>query len=517
MDSSVNIWDIAAVGGTLAIIGYLYNSRRNALPLPPGPKKLPLIGNILDIPSTSPWKKYAEWAKLYESDVLHLEAAGSSIVVLNSYEAAKELLEKRSAIYSSRPHSVMLSELSGFGWQLGLMPYNDDWRARRTLFQRHLHPNNKEIYQPRAKKYVRRMLRQLLKDPEDYVSHVDHMAVSISLGITYGIKIRSSNDPYVEIAVRVNTALIKSLGTGARMVDVFPLLKYVPEWFPGADFQRVARSCRDDVADLRKIFAESQRLIDEGSAQTSVLSKCLDKLGDNTDANYLNVVKDVAPQIFMAATDTTASAVQMFILAMLCNPEAQERAQQELDSVLDGRLPEYSDKDSLPYLSAVIKETIRWEPTVPTAVAHVSTEDDVYNGMYIPKNSIIIPNAWAMLRNEQDYPESEQFKPERWLNANGQLNTEIRDSEDIIFGFGRRVCPGKHVGYDVMWLAAASVLATFTISKARDANGNEIEPSRELVAAAVVHPAPFPCSFKPRSKHAVDLIHMTAHEGEEGY
>ncbi|KAF8993007.1 cytochrome P450 [Cyathus striatus] len=429
------IWDIAVVCVMLGIIVYLYTSRRNgkSIPLPPGPRKLPLVGNIFDIPSIAPWKTYAKWSKLYKSDVLHLQAAGSSLIILNSYEAAKELLEKRSAIYSSRPHSVMLTELSGCGFQFSLMPYTDEWRARRTLFQRHLHPTNTEIYQPRTRAYVQSMLKK------------DSMTMSIALGMTYGIQIRPLDDPYVANAQRANKAVTKSLGAGSRFVDVVPVLKYVPEWMPGAGFQRDARVCKGDVGELKKIYDDCVRLIG------------------------------------LFTKDTTASTIEMFILAMLCYPEIQQRAQHELDSLLDGsRSPEFGDRNDLPYFNAVVKETLRWEPIVPTGVVHLSTEEDMYNGMLIPKNSIVVPNAWAMLHNEEDYPEPWKFNLERWIDK----ERGIPDSESILFGFGRSCLSDS----------------AFSIKKARDAAGKEIEPPMKFDSDALVHPKPFICAFEVRCR-----------------
>jgi len=182
------------------------------------------------------------------------------------------------------------------------------------------------------------------------------------------------------------------------------------------------------------------------------------------------------------------------------------KAQAELDRVVSGRLPHFGDMHDLPYLSALVKEVIRWQPVFPYGIPHLSSQDDVYEGYHIPNGSMVFPNAWAMLHNEDDYgPDPSAFKPERFIK-DGQLDPNIRDPFMIAFGFGRRLCPGSHIARSTLWIAAASILATFNISKSVDKDGRVIEPSCEYLSAILRHPLPFECSIKPRSNVAEGLI-----------
>ena len=148
-------------------------------------------------------------------------------------------------------------------------------------------------------------------------------------------------------------------------------------------------------------------------------------------------------------------------LAMSLYPEVQSKAQHELDSVVGrSRLPALADRPSLPYLNAIVKETLRWHTATPLGVPHLSVADDEYDGMFIPVNSIVMVNAWyvvfrfystgtapgmltrstlrSILHDPKMYTEPDAFIPERYLSQDGKPNQDVRDPGSVIFGFGRR-------------------------------------------------------------------------------
>jgi len=301
--------------------------------------------------------------------------------------------------------------------------------------------------------------------------------------------------------------LAKAGSVGALLMDLIPILKYIPEFMPGADFKKQARIGRKIVENFReRPYLASVEAIASGQAQPSFTPMALGDVDENSDTDHQQeVIKDVAGMIFAGGADTTVSAMHTFFLAMICFPEVQMKAQAELDRVVSGRLPDFGDVPDLPYLSALVKEVIRWQPVFPYGIPHRSTEDDVYKGYHIPNGSFMIANAWAMLHNEDDYPDPSAFKPERFIK-DGQLNPNIRDPALMAFGFGRRICPGSHMATSTLWIAAASILTTFNVSKCVDKDGRVIEPSREYLSALISHPLPFECIIKPRSHVSEELI-----------
>ncbi|KAJ7259505.1 cytochrome P450 [Mycena haematopus] len=194
-------------------------------------------------------------------------------------------------------------------------------------------------------------------------------------------------------------------------------------------------------------------------------------------------------------------------LAMAIYPDTQKKAQIEIDTVVGThRLPEFEDRLSLPFVEALYREVMRWKPVTPLGVAHTSTADDIYSGYFIPKGATVISNIWAMTHDESIYPEPERFNPDRFFTADGKLND---DDTVLTFGFGRRICPGRHNADDTVWATIVSVLSTFNIAKAKDATGKEVDIDPYYSDGLISHPQSFACSIIPRSETAKNLVQAT--------
>jgi len=188
---------------------------------------------------------------------------------------------------------------------------------------------------------------------------------------------------------------------------------------------------------------------------------------------------------------------------MLLFPDVQKKAQKELDEVLGGvRLVEFEDKPSLPYIVGVCQEALRWHPLLPGATAHAVTQDDVVGEYFIPKGAIVIGNSWSLLHSEDDFgPEPDKFNPERYFLPG------VRDPATTgAFGYGRRICPGRYMAENSLFIAIASILQVFEISPAIDSNEKEIPLKYEFTSGFFSHPTDFQCAIKPRSKDAEKLI-----------
>jgi cytochrome P450 len=187
---------------------------------------------------------------------------------------------------------------------------------------------------------------------------------------------------------------------GAFIVDVLPFLRHLPTWFPGArGFHSTARYFLDTVTELvEKPYAFVKARMASGDATPCYVSALLekyDKEGTGLTPEQEFAVKWSASSLYTGGADTSVSAVQSFFLAALLYPQVIERAREEIDDVTGGnRLPTFADRESLPYINAIVQEVLRWAPVAPMGLPHVNMEDVEYEGYRIPKGSIAMPNIW---------------------------------------------------------------------------------------------------------------------------
>ncbi|KAH9901131.1 cytochrome P450 [Cubamyces lactineus] len=506
---------------TCAVLGVLIwarGQRRNRLPHPPGPPALPVIGNLLDVPNPQafPWDTYLNWSKEFDSDIIRLNALGMNIVVANSMEVASELLDRRSAIYSDRPRMVMLGELCGFGNGLAFVPYGSFWKDSRKMARQEFHAAPVKRFRPTEVKSTRRFLLDLHQRPEKLMDNLRHLAGATIMAIGYDIEVQPQDDPYVQIAEEAVASIAETTNAGSYLVDVLPILRYVPEWFPGAGFKTQARIWHAAIDKLfNNPYDVCQKRLAAGELGDCAAKSMMESFGKHPKGPEYSdtVIKSTLGSLYVGGADTTVSALGTFFLAMTLNPDIQEKARQQLDQVVGThRLPDFCDQAALPYIDAIVKETLRWRPVVPLDVPHRLTEDDIYNGYYLPKGSLIVANSWAILHDEKMYPDPERYNPDRFLRPDGTLNPAVRDPSAAAFGFGRRICPGRYMALDSMWIAIASVLALFEIKKAVDEDGQEITPDGEYIRGFLCHPKPFPCVIKPRSKEHEQLLNVLANQ-----
>ncbi|KAH8093203.1 CyP450 monooxygenase [Cristinia sonorae] len=480
-------------------VSRLRRSRPSIL-LPPGPKPWPIIGNALDMPTVRPWEKYRGWCKRYDSDIIFLQLPTQPVIVLGSAKAVSDLLDKRSNLYSDRVTSVVV-EMMGWDFNIATMPYNDRWRAHRRVFHQHFHRGTVDKYQSVQLQQVRALLSWILDDPTNTRKHVRQFVTSVIFFVAYGRKIASMDDEYVTLAEIAVDGVSQALVPGAWWVEFLPFLKHVPSWVPGTTSKKLAEKYRPHVINMiNKPYEEVKVAL----VRTSHEKKYQ---GTEEEAKYEEIARNVTGIAYAAGADTTTSGCLTFLLAMAQFPKVQRRAQAELDRVVGPtRLPQFADFGQMPYIRAIVMETLRWLPVGPFGVPHMVISDDVYNGFHIPKGSLIVPDVWSILHNEEDYPEPDEFKPERFLDEQGNVDPKVRDPATIAFGFGRRICLGRYFSNNTLSILIASILHVFDITAGVDVTGQAVELSTVMEGGAVLMPKDVPCGLKPRSATAAQMI-----------
>ncbi|KAJ2920822.1 hypothetical protein H1R20_g16272, partial [Candolleomyces eurysporus] len=434
------------LGFMVAVRALIVRWKRNPqrLPLPPGPKGRPFVGSLNQLPKVFPWEGYDKLCKEYDSDLLYLEVLGQGMLILGSHRRAVDLLEKRAAIYSDRP-SQPLTDLMNLNWNFVVQRHGPWWRLHRRNFHQQLNSNAVSRFYPIIYEERDGLLRMLSTHPGDLHKHLETFFGTIIMRTAYGFDDTEWNKSLIHDVEEVIIAFGVARVPGRFLVNTFPVLKHVPAWLPGAGFRKYFRDLAEKTRRIVETpFKEAKERLEKGerSVHPSMAASLIDRLPEPNEPNRTEmetVARHVCAVAYMAGAETTLASAHALILALANNPEVQIKAQAEIDTVVgSGRLPLISDRPSLPYVHAIIKEIGRWFTVLPLSVPHVNTKDDEYDGYFIPKGTLISPNNWSIMHDPSVFEKPFDFIPERYLTDDGKIDMSVPDANAGAFGFGRR-------------------------------------------------------------------------------
>ncbi|KAH9834636.1 cytochrome P450 [Rhodofomes roseus] len=498
--------------GLAIFVGIIYYAswqrRGRRRHLPPGPRPLPILGNIHQMTLEYPEKRFAKLREKY-GDIVYLKMFNTPVLIINTVHDARELLERPGKKYLNRPYStVKLMESLGWDHISGFQPYTEEVRKhRRWMHIPFFSKRSLSVVADVQRRNAINLLGGLLRNPDDFWAHIHRYTASTMLQYVSGHTVTSADDSdeYLDIINKALEETVRSAAPGTVPVYFLPFLNYIPAWAPGGKYKRNAawvKSIVKEAAQRTYDLAESK--IGEDKEEHAVIPALIkSSAAKGTLELERHEIMMFGLAMYAGGIESSHVAVSVFILFMVLNPDVYAKAQEEIDRVTcNARLPTIDDRHALPYLECILKETYRVSSPAPLGVAHETSEDDEYRGYWIPKRTTVITNIWLMLHDAEAYPDPEVFCPDRF---NG-LYANQEDPRNIIFGFGRRICPGRRFADSGIWQAMANITATFDICKARDAMGNEITPPGTFTSGLVRHPHRFQCSITPRSKQAAELI-----------
>jgi len=409
-----------------------------------------------------------------------------------------------------------MTDLLGLEFSSMFLPYGDRWRLHRRLFHQAFQLSVVPSFRPIQMRKSHDLIMRLLSNPHNCSEHLEILSISTIMSIVYDYDASTKDDPIVANVERVLGIAVEEVRPEVTaLVAALPILKYLPAWFPGAGFQRNALISRRIASGwVEAPFEYVKKSMAEGTAGPSMVSDALlsirDKACTEDEAVWLEkAVKEACASVYAAASETTYSTLMVFFLAMVLYPDVQAQAQAEIDSVIGNglpRLPHWDDRSLLPFVEAVVKETLRWHPVVPLGLPHATVDDDIYEGYYIPKGSTVIANAWAMSQDPVTFPEPEKFKPERFLGEKGRSVDEL----SFAFGFGRRVCVGRYLADASLWISIVSMLAVFRFEAPPSWDPGPDGVNVEWTEGVTLRPKNVPYVVKPRHENlsAERLAHL---------
>ncbi|RHN77556.1 putative cytochrome P450 [Medicago truncatula] len=384
------------------------NTRR-ASSTPPGPKPLPLIGNLHQLDPSSPHHSLWQLSKHY-GPIMSLKLGYIPTLVVSSAKMAEQVLKTHDLKFASRPSFLGLRKLSYNGLDLGFAPYSSYWRDMKKLCALHLFsPKSLHSFRPIRENEVAELIQKLSQYDGDEKGWVDRIK-----------------------------------GTLGRLDKKFKELDLIYQQVidDHMDNSTKPKTKEQEVADIIDIF--------------------LQMMNDNSLSFDLTLdhVKAVLMNIFIAGTDTSSAVVVWAMTALMNNPRVMNKVQMEIRNLYEDKdFINEDDIEKLPYLKSVVKETLRLFPPSPLLLPRETIESCNIDGYEIKPKTLVYVNAWAIARDPENWNDPEEFYPERFIISS--VDFKGKNFELIPFGSGRRMCPAMNMGVVTVELTLANLLQSF--------------------------------------------------------
>ncbi|KAI5671509.1 hypothetical protein M9H77_11873 [Catharanthus roseus] len=444
--------------------------------LPPSPRRgLPIIGH-LHLLAPIPHQALNELSRQY-GGLIHLYLGSVPCVVASSAETAKEFLKIHENSFSNRPQTAAVNFLTYGSQDFSFAPYGPYWKFMKKLCMSELLGGRTlELLLPVRHDEIKcfiDFLMQKAKTGEEVNIGAELITLTNNIISRMLMSTRCSQNKDEAGNVR---ELIQEI---AELTGKFNLSDYV--WFcKNLDLQRLKKRVRDVHERFDQMM---ERIIENHQETRQGNNKQLQNDRDQGVKDLLDILLNISEDesseirltrenikaflldIFAAGTDTSAITVEWALAEIINHPSILKKAVEEIDSIVGKtRIVEESDISKLPYLQAIVKETLRLHPTGPLIVRE-STEDCIIGGYNIPAKTRLFVNVWAIGRDPNHWENPLEFHPERFLCEEGsgksQMDVRGQHFQFLPFGSGRRGCPGTSLALQVVQTSLAAMIQCF--------------------------------------------------------
>ncbi|XP_065876539.1 geraniol 8-hydroxylase-like [Euphorbia lathyris] len=442
--------------GLIGVVSSLFSGKKK---LPPGPFPLPIVGNLFQL-GKKPHKSLANLAKIH-GPLISLKLGQTTSIVISSPSLAKEIFQTHDLNFSDRIISNTFQAHDHHNFSMIFLPVGPSWRNLRKIsnsyvFSNHKLDSNQHLRTSKIQKLISYVEQSSCTGkPVEF----DQLAFRTSFDVLSGdiLSLDMADSKSLELKELVRCIADESVK--ANLVDYFPLLtKIYPQGLKNRLTVLIGRlfDLFDSIFDERLQAREEQSYISTNDM--------LDSLFSLTPGNKEHIDRTTIKHLFMdlltAGTDTTSSTLEWAMAELLRNPGTLRKAREELVQIIGrDKVVNESDVAQLPYLRAIIKETLRLHPAAPLLVPRKAGADVEIGGYIIPKDAQVMVNAWAMGRDPSVWENPELFMPERFLGS--AVDARGQHFELIPFGSGRRICPGMPLAIRMLHLMLASLIHRF--------------------------------------------------------
>ncbi|KAL3465207.1 cytochrome P450 [Aspergillus heterothallicus] len=435
---------------------------------PPGLRHVPVAGTAAQL-GPYPQQKLRQWA-LEHGELFKVPLGREQWIYVNSPAAVKEIFDKQSQHSSSRAPSPVVLDLVSGGMRFLLMPYSPYWRKLRAIVHRLLTPKSSDTFKPSQEFEAKQLLWDILTDnenQENFYMHIRRYTTSVVMTSTYGRRVPVWDCEDIREIYGLMEDFSKAATPGKYIAESLPVLARLPAWMQWWR-KEALQSFNRQATIWMKYWTRLRTQMDLGQAPECFVKQFIETDYKKNDIDEMQA-SFVAGTMIEAGSETTSSALNSCVKYFAAYPDAQAKAFAEIQRVVgENRIPTFKDEPDLPYIRACVKEVLRIRPVTNIGSPHYTTADIVYKAYFIPANTVVSINQYALHFDPQRYNNPDDFIPDRYLKHTlkagayaAHPDPYARDHFD--FGAGRRICPGMHLAENSMFITIASIIWAFEI------------------------------------------------------
>ncbi|XP_074471426.1 cytochrome P450 2K1-like [Sebastes fasciatus] len=462
---------------------------------PPGPKPLPLLGNLLQFDLKRPYNTLLKLSKKYGS-VFTVYMGPKKVVVLAGYKTVKEELINHAEVFGDRdPMQIVEDTQKGHGllWANG-----DSWKEMRRFALTNLRDfgMGKRASEDKIIEECDHLIEVLKKykgEAFDTTQPVNYAVSNIICSIVYGSRFEYNDPEFTSLVDRTNRGIHL---VGSPSVQVYNMFPWIGKWF--ADMKEIQMLSTANGKHNLQLFSRLKETLNPQMCRCFVDTflvrmQNLEESGiTNSHFHHDNLLQTVL-NLFSAGTDTTATTLRWGLLFMAKNPKIQDQVQEELSRVIGDRQVQVEDRKNLPFTDAVIHETQRLANIVPMSLPHKTSQDITFQGHFIQKGTTVYPLLTSVLYDESEWERPRSFYPAHFLDKDGKF---VKREAFMPFSAGRRACVGESLAMMELFIFFASLLQKFHFTPPPGVSEDELDLTPCL--GLTLNPSPRKLSAVPR-------------------
>ncbi|XP_071816840.1 cytochrome P450 2J6-like [Apostichopus japonicus] len=452
-----NITTIVVGVVTFCLLVALIRRPKNS---PPGPWGVPILGCLPYFIFTrrTSRKIFEDWYHRY-GPIYNIKVGAANIVVLNEIEGFKEAFGNPE--FQGRTRLDFMLDRPGEGIVLS---EGRVWQEQRKFVHQHFRDFGvgKATFEDSIAAEAEALTDALLKLEGQSVclEHlINNAASNVISSVSFGRRFDYDDKSFQTVLEKFNNN-VQSSALRFGLSVFFPITKYIP--FGGSN--QIRQNAQTYFKFQDKLASEHKANLDETNIRDVMDAYLIEMKKDNENSDIFNDDNMVftVGDLFAAGTETTTTTLLWIILFLLKNPEAEAKVRAELERVVGrNRLPRYSDRSNLPYIEAVISESLRLGTVSALGLPHVASSNSTLQGYFIPKGTLLVPNFRALCTYTGKWEEPEEFRPERFLDKDGNF---VKRDDFIPFSIGRRLCIGEQLARMELFIFLTHTMHKFALS-----------------------------------------------------